>query len=394
MMKNLLALSLAFVFSFVSKAQDTTELEHKIHEFGREMEDSLYALNSDFMKDHMDLSRFVDTVMHQFEEKLVEDIELPLSMMKGMLVTSLSNDFTIANEIVGTIDAGGDYRYIHYFQKGGTYYLVYRLSNIESAFAYHLLPLDVSDEEDIQIYNIYTSMTGENISETMADAMAANMIQRQGSAQMRAEVAKLKEAQTLAVFDPKAAVQMLNEIEGPIRSTSFYSTIAKEIQRIAHPEEIHEEQLAIIESGGPISLHQAQIGLAYWAELGDTLNTKILGDTIRTWVGKDPYLLLYEGVASEAAGDFNKAIPLFQECIEKTNVDPFPIRYMLSVVYIEKGEPKNACTEFGKILLDYCLWPEDLVEIYEDYPDFVKSDAYATWEEKFLRTHYPDYFEK
>lgn len=393
-MKKFFAVSLAIVFSFATKAQDTTEIEHKIHAFGLELQDSLYALNANYMRDQMDLSRFVDTVISDLEERLLEDIGLPLGMLKGMLVSNLSNDFTLATEIVSNIEEGGDYRYIHYFQKDGTYYLVFRLSNIETAFAYHLLPLDLSDEDHIVFYNFYTSMTGEYISETMADAMAANMIARQATDDVKAEIEKLKEAQGLALFDPKAAMAKLNEIQGPIRSTSFFTTVEKEIQRMAFPEQIQEEQQTIIDNGGPISLHEAQLGMAFWAERGDVVNTQILADTIRTWVGNDPYLLLYEGIAYNISGENDKAITLIQECIENTQIDPFPMRFLLSIVYIEKGEPKNACAEYEKILLDYGLWPEDLVEIYEDYPDFVKSEAYTRWEEKFLRANYPDYFEK
>lgn len=392
-MNKLFALVFTFIISLSANAQDTTQLEHKICDFAIAIEDSMYQMNGNYMRDQIDLSRFVDTAISQFEARLTEEPAFPLTMLKATLMTGLMKDFSLGTTISNTITAGGDYRFIHYFVKNGEYHIVFRLSSIESAYAYHIMPLDTEDEDDLKIYNIFTSMTGEYVTETMADAMVANTIEQQASADMRRDIARLREVPSLAVIDPKAAMHELDEINGPIRSTKVFTSIQADVERIAYPERVRERQLEIIESGEPISLHQAHMGLAYWSELGDVEKSELLIDTIRATVGNDPYLHFFESIAYHYQGDYATAIQRAQQSLE-ANVDPFPIHFLLSVIYIEKGEPKMACEEFGKILLNYDLWPIDLVDIYADYPDFVKSDAYKNWEQKFLRTNYPDYFKK
>lgn len=374
-------------FTFISceeagiSPDDYSEVSHEFQldekictDFAIKMHTSLAKGDTSFINSYLDWKGIEQSLSADSTYWTSEKIEIFNSWKANI---SLGEDF------IGEFISGNHLRFITYYQLDGKHFIILRNYIEPQTVNYFEFELR-SNEGTISIVDVYDFSQSKLLS-TMAKEYCnyyGKFHETWKTVKAETELTLTNIEEKIANGNLKAAYAQLIEMDGSFKSTYMYTNIEESILLQSNVESIildylydKSQRIALNEKGRSLTMFYLN------AYAGNNQDAMIALANLEDAVGEDGVLDYLKGNLFFEEGEMQKALEAFNRALAYDN-EIFSFHVAKVKTLIEKKAYVEAAESL--LVMDDSFNVKDLDwdEEFKLYPDFLSSEAYATWKNR------------
>lgn len=352
---------LAALFLLVQcKPEEQKVTEEEVKKFVSEMENGALKRKPDLITSHIILQAMIDRMQ---KEKDIKNIPgLTEGMKKGIRNAELDKS------VYATIGKSGSFEKVKIYQKNGVYRVIFRMFG-DNGLNY--LDMELAKLEDkVGIADMFSYLSGENISSTMAD-LATRLTDGVSEEKAQEAIEAFQSVKRLmAKENYKQAKKEFDRLPFYLKNTRVADIMNIQIASNLD-EEVYTKEMQHFEIkyAGEPSLQLSMIDLYLIQKDYDKAIGSI--NTLDSLINKDSFLDYYRGLILYAKGEPVKALDHYK--MVTTSNPSFPGAYeQLTAYYITVNDKDNAKLYFEKYK-KLRTADADMINTYETVYPFLKD---------------------
>ncbi len=322
-------------------------------------------------------------------DRMMTGIDVPArhyQSIRPRATNILKSEGSPLNEILARLREGATYRLLRVREKNGEVRAMFRMLMLDGSVNYHDMLLVRKENGDVRIGDVYTMLSGEDISASLwrlYNVLSAHRETLQQEDHVRGALSYSKQLDSIIAMgtslrngEPQAVVDIYHSLPETLKSDKATMILrymaaaqlsAEEVNaaildfRTQHPDDICVDFLSV-------DLHMNN---------GDYDRALACLNTAKDFIGDDPYIDVVKARCHCLAGHFENARAAASRAIdaEPDLIDAYWVQVTVSLESRDFAEVTRLLNLIGE---RFVVEIEDLTQIPE-YAEYVKSPEYQEW---------------